>query len=317
MTLHESLFFSNFENILYRARREAILDHLEPLDRDRVTLEGVFKNYSRFETYFSSTVNRLDPFWDSTLSLMFGADKGVDFRKMITEGWVILVNLYSGLGFEPLHTRMLGTMIINEIISALDSLWLKGWKGVFYLYVDEAGRYANRNLAELLAHKRQSGLRVTIAHQYFKQFEDPHVLEAIKNLCKLKVMFNTPNPSDRLEMVKALGYGGEIPPAMAQYANQNLPKQYAVVAVSKQPPARVRIPDVPDAKVSKEAEAAFINHCLSHEWNFTKAEIREQMKKRFNEQPRQDIRPPKERTTPDRKTARSSSKRAKNIFDES
>ena len=300
MTIPESLYFSDYENIHYKARRQQILDKCNPLDRDRVTLEGAFKTYTRFETYFSSTVNRLDPFWDSTLSLMFAAKEGIDFRKMITEGWVILVNLYSGQGFEPLQSRLLGTTIINEIVSALDSLWAHGWKGVYYLYVDEAGRYANRNLAELLAHKRQSGLRLTIAHQYFKQFEDPFVLEAVKNLCKMKVMFNTPNHSDRLEMIKALGYGGEIPPLMASYANANLPKQYAVVAVSKQPPVRVRIPDVPDAKLSKVAEDDFIQKCLSHPWNLPTDKIRQQMNDRFTSTkntPRAQPREPSNRQT--------------------
>src|SRR5260370_36102213 len=130
-----------------------ILSQLPRLDRDRVTLEGVFKRMTRFEQHFSSTVNRLEPFWDSTLALMFGANEGVDFVKMITEGWVILANLYSGLGFEPIHTRLLGTTIINEIIFALDRLRNRGWKGVYYLYIDEAVRYANRNLADLLAYK--------------------------------------------------------------------------------------------------------------------------------------------------------------------
>src|SRR6185503_7094577 len=194
------------------------------------------------EQLFSSTVNRLEPFWDSTLALMFGANEGVDFIKMITEGWVILVNLYSGLGFEPIHTRLLGTTIINEIIFALDRLRSRGWRGVYYLYIDEAGRYANRNLADLLAYKRKSGLRVTLAHQYFKQFEDPHVLDAVKNLAKIKVMFNTPNHADRLEMVKALGYGGDIPPLMASYANSDLPKQYAIIKSAKQSPVSVKIP---------------------------------------------------------------------------
>jgi hypothetical protein len=102
---------------------------------------------------------------------------------------------------------------------------------------------------------------------------------------------------------------------MASYANSNLPKQYAVVAVSKQPPVRVRIPDVPDAKISKEVEQSFISNCLSHQWNFTPQQIREQMKKRFNEQTT-NTRPPKERTTPDRKTTGGASKRPKSVFDD-
>jgi hypothetical protein len=295
MTLHESVYFTEYK--ASAAKRFEILDSSHPLDRHRLAIEEVFATYTRFDKDFASTVRRLEPFFDSTLDLMFGANSGIDYLKMITEGWVILVNLYSGLGFEPIHTRLLGTAVINELIFALDRLRSRGWKGVYYLYIDEAGRYANRNLADLLAYKRKSGLRVTVAHQYFKQFEDPYVLDAVKNLCKIKVMFNTPNHVDRLEMVKALGYGGDISPMMAQYANSDLPKQYAIIKSGKNAPVRVKIPDVPDIKFD---DKHFVKHCLNHEWNFTPKEIRQQMNGRFTE--RIHTPPPPKRTPTDSKT---------------
>ncbi len=288
MTLHEAIYFTEYKHSA--PRRKAILSHSVALDRHRLILDEVFDTYYRFNTEFSSTVRRLEPFFDSTLDLMFGADKGVDFVKMIAEGWVILVNLYSGFGFEPLHTRLLGTTIINEIIFALDRLRGRGWKGVYYLYIDEAGRYSNRNLADILSFKRKSGLRVTIAHQYFKQFEDPYILDALKNGPKLKVMFNTPNPHDRLEMMKLLGYGGEIPPSIAQYTNQDLPKQYAIIKKVKDSPLRVRIPDVKDIELDKRKLDEYVFQCLTHPWNFTPDQIREQMERRFDSVP---VEPPK------------------------
>jgi hypothetical protein len=306
MTVHEALYFTDHGSPAYRARRKEILSHSDPLDRHRLALEEVFESRAMFLNEFQSTARRFEPFFDSTLDLMFGADYGVPFMKMITEGWVILVNLYSGLGVEPIHTRLLGTTVINELIFALDRLRNRGWKGVHYLYVDEAGRYANRNLADLLAYKRKSGLRVTVAHQYFKQFDDPYVLEAVKNLCKLKFMFDTPSPHDRLEMIRMLGYGGEIPPEVAQYANQNLPKQYAVFKPAKGSPVRVKITNVPDVKISKQAEADFIRQCLLNDWNYHPAEVREQMKKRFYDPgtTRTHIQSPPPRKAPDRSPAR-------------
>src|ERR1700752_2828793 len=104
MTLHEAIYFTEYKNSVNR--RMEILDHSHPLDRHRLALDEVFSTYTRFTNDFASTVRRLEPFFDSTLDLMFGASQGVDFMKMITEGWVILVNLYSGLGFEPIHTRL-------------------------------------------------------------------------------------------------------------------------------------------------------------------------------------------------------------------
>jgi hypothetical protein len=306
MTLHEAIYFTEYKHSA--PRRKEILNASDPLDRHRLILEEAFETYPRFNTEFASTVRRLEPFFDSTLDLVFGADKGIDFVKMITEGWVILVNLYSGLGFEPIHTRLLGTTVINELIFALDRLRNRGWKGVYYLYVDEAGRYANRNLADLLAYKRKSGLRVTIAHQYFRQFEDSVVLDAVKNLTKIKVMFNTPNYGDRLEMVKALGYGGEITPLMAQYANQDLPKQYAIIKKGKEPPQRIRIQDVPDVSLTRKAEQEFVLKLLTNPWNYNPQDVRQQFEQRFS------FVPPRKGGSPNRPSTRPA-KKQKSIFD--
>lgn len=306
MTLHEAIYFSEYKHST--GFRKEILSHSDELDRHRLILEEAFETYYRFNSEFASTVRRLEPFFDSTLDLMFGADTGIDFIKMITEGWVILVNLYSGLGFEPIHTRLLGTTIINEIIFVLDRLRNRGWRGVYYLYIDEAGRYANRNLADLLAYKRKSGLRVTVAHQYFNQFEDKIVLDAVKNLTKTKVMFDTPNPADRLEMVKLLGYGGEVPRSVAEYANKDLPKQYCILKKPKRPPRQIRVMDVPDVKLSRKAEDEFIFKLLTQPFYKTPDEIRTQFKQRFGALPSSQGRPP------DRPTARKT-KKQKSIFD--
>lgn len=285
MTMHEALYFSDYSNPHYQAKREEIFKRLDVLDRHYITIYDVFrpKAYHNWQQFFSSTINRLEPYFDSTLELMFGSDEGIPFDKMITEGWVILVNLYSGLGFEPIHTRLLGTTVINEIIFALDRLRNHGWEGVYYLYIDEAGRYANRNLADLLAHKRKSGLRVTVAHQYFKQFEDAFVLDAVKQLCKTKVMFNTPDYQDRVEMMKALGYGNDIPHDLAAFANKNLPKQTCVITKGKDSPVRVKIVEVPNppGKWTPTIKNEVIDSLLSNPWNKTPDDVRREFDNRF------------------------------------
>lgn len=279
MTLHEAVYFTQYK--AFAPQRKAIIAESPPTDLSRLAVDEVFETYPRFNNEFASTVRRLDPFFDSTLDLMFAAVPGVDFPRMITDGWLILVNLYSGMGFGTMHSRLLGTLLINELIFTLDRLNSKGWKGVYYLYIDEAGRYANRNLADLLAYKRKSGMRVSVAHQYFKQFEDAFVLDAVKNLCKNKVMFNTPNPTDRLEMVKLLGYGGAIPRLEAEYVNKDIPKQYAVIKKGKTEPLRIRIPDVktPDPKGFKDYTASLLNN----EWNYSPAQVQAQIDRRLND----------------------------------
>jgi hypothetical protein len=282
MTLHEAIYFTDYLNPTYKARRRYILSLSEEMDRHRLALEEVFTTRASFLNEFQSTIRRLEPFFDSTLDLMFGADEGLDFNKLIADKYVVLVNLYAGMGFEPLHTRLLGTTIINETIFALDRLRNRGWKGIFYLYIDEAGRYANRNLADLLAYKRKSGLRVTLAHQYFGQFEDKAILDAVKQLCKNKVMFNTPGYNDRMDMVKSLGYGNDIPPLLAAYANQDLPKQNMVAKIGKVAPRRLRVPDVPDAEVDDKVFEDFIAKTLAEHGTHIQ-DIKDQMERRFSE----------------------------------
>jgi hypothetical protein len=279
-TTHEAKYFTKYRTPFYWRMRDEILSCSDPLDDDRLTIEEAFSSPTRYVD-FGSTARRLLPLFHSQLDLILGSSEGMNFPKLITEGWVILVNLYSGLGFEPIHTRLLGTTVINEVIFALDRLRNRNWRGVYYLYIDEAGRYANRNLADLLAYKRKSGLRVSIAHQYFNQFEDKVVLDAVKQLCKYKVMFDVPNPTDRLEMIKLLGYGGDIPPSLAQYANQNLPKQNAIVKPAKGTPQRIKIVDVPDAKVSRKTLDEYIFKILNQPWYKHPADIENDFKTRF------------------------------------
>lgn len=302
LTLHEAVYFTKYKEFM--AHRRQILSYSPAMDLHRMTIDEVFETFPRFNNEFASSVRRLAPFFDSELDLMLSTKEAVDFPKMITEGWVVLVNLYSGLGFRQVHSRMLGTVIVNEIIFALDRLRQKGWDGIYYLYIDEAGQYANRNLAQLLAYKRKSGLRVTVAHQYFNQFEDKHVLDAVKNLCKHKVMFNTPNPTDRLEMIKLLGYGGEIPRLTAEYANKDIPKQYAVLKKGKDSPIRIRIPDVrtPDPQNFEDYKKSLLNN----PWNHTPAQAKLEIDNRLKQPP------PKPK--PDNKKL--PPKRQKSVFEE-
>lgn len=238
LTLYESLWFSNYEHGPWKS--------ILGFDRDSLTLKNVFRSQYSWENFFGSTINRLDSFWQEPLSLMLGADTGIDFLEMVRDGWVILVNLFPGTDITPNESRLLGVLIISQIIQAVDTLRANRWKGIYYLYLDEAGRFATPQVDNLLSYKRKSGLRLVIAHHYFNQFEDRRVLDSIKQNAKVKIMFNTPSHEDRLEMMKALGYGKDIPPMMAAYANQDLPKQYAIVKKGKEPPVRIRIPDVKD-----------------------------------------------------------------------
>jgi hypothetical protein len=238
LTLKHARYFSSY--LLDREIRNDILGH----DRDSWTIREVFSSNYKFEQFFSSSVNRLDSLWQEPLASMLSNKEGINFIEAVSQGYVILVNL-SPYRLTSEESQLLGIIVLSQIIQAVDVLVNSHWKGVYYLYVDEAGRFATPQIDTLLSYKRKSGLRLLLAHHFNDQFENRKVFNSIVNNARIKVMFNTPNPDDRHYAMKAMGYGGEITPQMASYANQNLPKQHAIIKKNKETPVRIRIPDVP------------------------------------------------------------------------
>jgi len=262
LTLAETKYFSDYY------RDTAIRKDILGTDRDSSTIRNLFRSEHKFDTFFSSSINQLDSLWQEPLISMLSNKKGINFLEAVSKGWVILVNL-SPYRLTEDESRLLGVLVISQIIQAVDVLVNKkpnAWKGVYYLYIDEAGRFATPQIDTLLSYKRKSGLRLVLAHHFNEQFEDKKVFNSIVNNARIKLMFDTPNPENRLFAMKAMGYGGDITPTMAAFANQNLPKQYAILKKNKETPVRIRIPDVPEVKISKEDFKAYVDNLLTAKW---------------------------------------------------
>lgn len=284
MTLAELVNFTDQKHPVYAHRRGKMLEALHPLDRRRIDLQEVFRTRHLFTSEFESTVRRMEPFLERTMTLMFGMREGIDFTKMITEGWLILCNLdYQGVtpDFSNEHQRLIGTTVINELFSAIGRLRARGWKGVYYLYIDEVGDYATRNLSTILDKKRKSGLRLTVAHQRFAQLEDRYVADAIMTGARIKVMFQTANADDRLKMVRMM-YGGDLSDRMVSYVLSALARQQAVMKIEKGSPTTVRLRDVTDAQVSKQQVDEFKKKIYERdEWYHSPEEVLETINGRF------------------------------------
>lgn len=284
----DAINFSIKEHKTLHYRRLQILDFLHPLDKSRMTLEEIFnaKGQQLFLSEFRPTVRRLEPFFGYLPKMLYGAtEHALDFRKLVSEKWVVLVNLDKKRLWGTPEQRLLGTLVVNEIVSAISDLRHNGWSGQHYLYIDEAGQFATRGLSDIMAYQGKSGLWATLSHQFYGQFEDKQVLEAVENLCKIKVMFYTPNVQDRQRMLRDM-YTGDLKLA-ASDAHFSLQKQHAVIKVGKQPPATVRIADVPDVKVSPEDLGRFKEEKIykANPWYRSPSVIREEINNRFAIQP--------------------------------
>lgn len=283
-TIPDAVCFLVKESRQYQYQRMRILDHLPVYDKSRQILEEVFnaKGQQLFLGEFKPSIRRLSPFFDYLPRLIYGStDTTLDFHQLIADKWIILVNLDDTRLWGTAHQRVLGTLIINEIISAVSDLTEHNWHGRHYLYIDEAGQFATRGLSKIMAYKGKSGLWATVSHQYYSQFEDKVVLDAIENLCKIKVMFYTPNSQDRQRMIRDM-YTGELK-LTAGDAHASLKKQHAVIKIGKEPPQTVAIRDIitPDISAKVLGEWKEEKIYKANPWYRTAETIQEEIKQRF------------------------------------
>ena len=99
-----------------------------------------------------------------------------DFRKLMDEGKIVIINLSKGLVGES-NAKLIGGMLITKIyLSAMSRADIPESElqklPNFYLYVDEFQSFANKSFADILSEARKYKLNLTIAHQYIEQMEE-------------------------------------------------------------------------------------------------------------------------------------------------
>ncbi len=84
LPLSDAVYFTEPGYIVQRKK----ISHTPEDDRQRMAIEQAFK-HQRLFIEFQSTVRRLEEFFHPTLQLMFGWRQGIDFTRLIADGWVI------------------------------------------------------------------------------------------------------------------------------------------------------------------------------------------------------------------------------------
>jgi hypothetical protein len=259
-----------FSNRLFKEQRDEILlmtDEITKTDIQEAYLSSSFNN-------FQTTVNRLMRFMRGTVGLMFSAPKGVNWMKLIRDHWVVIVNLAE---LDEFDARLLGTYIIAELETAKQRLNhifdehrdvdKRGAYPPYYLYADEAFMFASQSLKNMLDLKQKMNFKLTLAHHYAKQFDDPSVYDSILQNCDITAMFYARSHEDR-KIIATQFYGGQIDFEDAAQATKNLQKQNAVIKIGKDAPAFTKIPNVPTPKISKEALTNYILELYRNEWYY-------------------------------------------------
>jgi hypothetical protein len=95
-----------------------------------------------------------------------------NFRKIMDEGKILLVNLSKGKIGE-LNTQLLGMIIVSQISNGAMSRAdiPEDKRKDFYLYVDEFQNFVTNTFADILSEARKYHLSLIMAHQYIAQLD--------------------------------------------------------------------------------------------------------------------------------------------------
>ena len=95
---------------------------------------------------------------------------GIDFKKIMNEGKILIVNLSKGRVGE-INSSLLGLIIVSKLeIAAFSRAGLEQEERKdFFLYIDEFQNYTTDSIATILSEARKYRLNLTMAHQYLGQ----------------------------------------------------------------------------------------------------------------------------------------------------
>ena len=101
------------------------------------------------------------------------SQSGFNFRKIMDEGKILLINLAKGkIGEE--NSSFLGLLLVPRILMAAMSrqdMPMEQRKD-FYLYVDEFQNFATQDFAQILSEARKYRLNLIVANQFIGQIDD-------------------------------------------------------------------------------------------------------------------------------------------------
>ena len=149
-----------------------------------------------FYEEFGSTINRMMEFLaaERIRNIIGQKDSTLDFKKIMDEGYIVLVNLSSGRSVSPDNARLLGTLIVNDLFLTATERPPKSTP--FYLYIDECALFINEDIGRILDEGRKFGLHLILAHQHLAQLKKAgeDVYHSVMTDAKTKVVFGGLSP---------------------------------------------------------------------------------------------------------------------------
>jgi len=146
------------------------------------------KNPGAIQQWIAPALNKLGALlFDPDVKPMLSGVKPLDFRKIMDQRMVLLVNIPKGTLGES-TSALLGAFILARIQSSALSRASTQKRPSFYLYMDEFQNYTTENVKDILAESRKYSLSITFAHQYLDQLQKS-IHQAVLNTAGIIIVF--------------------------------------------------------------------------------------------------------------------------------
>lgn len=177
--------------LLDRDWRSQLLVKLDDLDLLQYFRKEFPATQSGVLQWAEPVINKVGAFSsDPDVRLMLAADATIDFRRMLDEGKILLVNLSKGIlgeGTSALVGAFIVALIQKAALGRADEKD-EQFRKTFYFYLDEFQQYTTDNIQDILAESRKYGLSLVLAHQYLEQL--PSTLRAaVLNITLTQICF--------------------------------------------------------------------------------------------------------------------------------
>lgn len=119
--------------------------------------------------WITPVLNKIGPLiFDPDVRLMLGTKSTINFRRILDDKLILLVNLSKGILGEG-NSALLGAFIVAHLQQAALSRANSRNRDLFFLYLDEFQNYTTDNIRDILSESRKYGLSLILAHQYLDQ----------------------------------------------------------------------------------------------------------------------------------------------------
>lgn len=196
LTVMQALPGGTFVEVVQAMQRSEFVRDLLPNVKDPIVKRYWTDQIAQTSDFHKSevldyTVSKFGRFVTNKMirNMIGQSQSSFDFRKVMDEGKILLINLAKGeIGEE--NSSFLGLILVPRILMAAMSRQdiPQEERRDFYLYVDEFQNFATPDFAQILSEARKYRLNLTVANQFIGQIEE-EVKNAIFGNVGTKIAF--------------------------------------------------------------------------------------------------------------------------------